>query len=76
MTKTYEYDVALSFAGENRVYIEGVATHLKSSGIRVFYDSFEQVELWGKDLYTHLDDIYRNKARWEHLILEKTLDCQ
>jgi len=64
MAKTYKYDVALSFAGENREYVEGVATHLKSSGIRVFYDLFEQVELWGKDLYTHLDDIYRNKARF------------
>lgn len=64
MAKTYKYDVALSFAGENREYVEGVATHLKSSGINVFYDLFEQVELWGKDLYTHLDDIYRNKARF------------
>lgn len=64
MAKTYKYDVALSFAGENREYVEGVATHLKSSGISVFYDLFERVELWGKDLYTHLDDIYRNKARF------------
>lgn len=64
MVKTYKYDVALSFAGENREYVEGVATRLKNSDIRVFYDSFEQVALWGKDLYTHLDDIYRNKARF------------
>lgn len=71
MAKTYKYNVALSFAGENREYVQGVATHLRSSGIRVFYDSFEQVELWGKDLYTHLDDIYRNKARFCVIFISK-----
>jgi hypothetical protein len=64
MIKKYEYDVALSFAGEDREYVEAVATSLEDSSIKVFYDKFEQVDLWGKDLYTHLDDIYRNKARF------------
>ena len=36
-----EYDVALSFAGENREYVEEVATVLRASGIKVFYDKFE-----------------------------------
>lgn len=58
----YEYDVALSFAGENRDYVEKVANYLKSNGISVFYDMYEQSNLWGKDLYTHLDKIYREKA--------------
>lgn len=58
----YEYDVALSFAGEDRAYVEKVARLLKERGVRVFYDKYEEVELWGKDLYTHLDDVYRNKA--------------
>lgn len=71
MVKTYEYDVALSFAGENREYVEGVAIQLKSFGISVFYDLFKQVELWGKDLYTHLDDIYRNKARFCVIFISK-----
>ncbi len=64
MIKKYEYDVALSFAGEDREYVEAVATSLEDSSIKVFYDKFEQVDLWGKDLYTHLDDIYRDKARF------------
>lgn len=59
-----EYDVSLSFAGEDRDYVEGVAKVLKGHGIRVFYDRFEEVELWGKDLYTHLDEIYRKKSRF------------
>lgn len=64
MVQTYEYDIVLSFAGEEREYVEAVAKLLQSFNIKVFYDLFEQANLWGKDLYTHLDDIYRNKARF------------
>ena len=64
MAKQYEYDVALSFAGEDRKYVNAVATHLQACNIKVFYDLFEQVDLWGKNLYTHLDEVYRNKARF------------
>jgi Uncharacterized protein containing a TIR (Toll-Interleukin 1-resistance) domain len=59
-----EYDVALSFAGENREYVERVAKYLKNRGINVFYDMFEQASLWGKDLYSYLDDIYQHRARY------------
>lgn len=71
MAGSYNYDVALSFAGEERDYVQAVATHLKSSRIKVFYDKFETVELWGEDLYTHLDDIYRNKARFCVMFISK-----
>ena len=60
----FEYDVCLSFAGENRSYVTRVATYLRAKGARVFYDRYEQTTLWGKDLYAHLDDVYRNKARF------------
>jgi len=63
-TTAFEWDVALSYASEDHVYVEKVATCLKNKGIKVFFDKFEQVDLWGKDLYTHLDEIYRKKARF------------
>jgi hypothetical protein len=59
-----EYDVALSFAGEDRRYVQEVAAHLTSAGITVFFDEFESVRLWGKDLVAHLQDIYQNRARF------------
>ncbi|WP_454045328.1 TIR domain-containing protein [Chryseobacterium sp. Marseille-Q8038] len=59
-----EYDVVLSFAGEDRKYVEQVAKHLKNKGVKVFYDSYETVNLWGKDLYQHLDNIYQRKAKY------------
>lgn len=64
MTKLYEYHVVFSFAGEERKYVKAVATHLQRSKIKVFYDEFEKVNLWGKDLYTHLDNVYRNKGHF------------
>lgn len=55
-------EIALSFAGEDRSYVEQVAAALRSRGLRVFYDLFEQVDMLGKDLTAHLADIYKNKA--------------
>src|ERR1017187_6278081 len=63
-TEDYKYDVCLSFAGEDRRYVERVARELRKAGARVFYDRYEQVELWGKDLYVHLSDIYGTAARY------------
>lgn len=69
--KNLEWDVALSFAGEQRDYVEQVAESLKSQGIRVFYDNFEKVHLWGKNLYEHLDYIYRKAARYAVVFLSE-----
>lgn len=62
--KSYQFDVALSFAGEDRVYVEEVANELKANGIKVHYDRFNQVEAWGKDLSEHFDEIYRKQAKY------------
>ena len=60
----YPYDVALSFAGEDRMHAEALATALFRRRVNVFYDKYEKNALWGKDLYTHLSDLYQNKARY------------
>jgi hypothetical protein len=54
------YDIALSFAGENRPYVEEVADRLKAAAVSVFYDKFEGANLWGKNLIEHLAEIYAN----------------
>ena len=68
-TDTFEYDVAISFAGEQRSEAEAIARCLQKSGARVFYDGYEQADLWGKNLYEHLDDVYQNKARYCLLLI-------
>lgn len=65
-----KYDSALSFAGENRAYVEGVATGLKAAGVKVFYDAFEKAELWGKNLIDHLADIYSD-SRYVVMFISK-----
>ena len=54
MNETFIYDVALSFAGEDRKYVEEVASFLKKNKIAVFYDYFEEENLWGKNLISYL----------------------
>ena len=65
-----EYDVALSFAGEQREYVQAVARAI-AGRLRVFYDEYEQTALWGKNLYEHLDHVYRNASRYCVLFISK-----
>jgi hypothetical protein len=60
----FQFDVALSFAGEDRQYVDVIADRLRTRGVRVFYDRYEQATLWGKDLYEHLDQVYQGAARY------------
>jgi hypothetical protein len=59
-----EFDIALSFAGEDRAVVERIAKLLVDCDAKVFYDEFFAHELWGKDLFQHLSTLYRDKARF------------
>jgi hypothetical protein len=72
MTRQVEFDIALSFAGEDRNYVDQVAQILKSQGVSVFYDKFEEANLWGKNLYDYLSDIYRNKALFTIMFISES----
>ncbi|MDD5409077.1 MAG: TIR domain-containing protein [Candidatus Omnitrophica bacterium] len=71
MSKKFEFDIALSFAGEDRGYVEKTAEVLKKMGFRIFYDKYELVTLWGKDLYVHLQEIYSKRARYTVMFISK-----
>lgn len=58
-----EYDIVLSFAGEDRQHAKTLAHTLKSNGYSVFYDEFETENLWGKDLAVYLHEIYSKKGK-------------
>lgn len=60
----FQYDVALSFAGEDRPHADALASLLKGAGYSVFYDKYEQANLWGKNLYDHLANVYQEQARF------------
>lgn len=60
----FKYDIVLSFADEDRVYVDKVANLLRDAEIDVFYDKFEEVDLWGKDLAIHFDYVYRRESKY------------
>jgi hypothetical protein len=67
----FEYDITLSFAGEQRKQVEEIALCLGAAGVEVFYDNFSKAQLWGKDLYQHLSDVYQKKARFCIIFISK-----
>ena len=71
MTNDHKFDVALSFAGEQRGYVYEVAKILESNGIVVFYDEFHSSHLWGKDLTVYLKEVYYSKSNWCIMFVSK-----
>ncbi len=69
--ESLDYDVALSFAGEDRPYVEKVARLLKAKNIKVFYDNFNKVELWGNNLIDHLGEVYSQRSRFIVMFISK-----
>lgn len=58
------YDVAFTYASENREYVKAVARTLRKAGISIFHDEHkEATELWGHDLVERLGEIYQWRSR-------------
>ncbi len=62
--RQYKYFVALSFAGEQRAYVERVSRELSRLNVKHFYDHNEQESLWGKDLARYLSKLYYEDAQY------------
>ena len=58
----YDFDITVSFAGEDREIVQQYVDILTSKELKVFYDKYEQVGLWGANLYDKFDEVYRTKA--------------
>lgn len=54
MKASADYDIAITFAGEDRHLAREITSNLVTKGVTVFYDEYAEAELWGKDLYVHL----------------------
>jgi hypothetical protein len=67
----YPWDVAVSFAGEDREVVEQLKNMLNDSGYTVFYDFDVQHQLWGIDLRAKLADVYANDAQYMLVFLSK-----
>ena len=61
MAEKYDYDVAFSFAGDDRQIVESLANRLKQQNVSVFYDRDKQSQMWGENLQEYLTDIYLSR---------------
>jgi hypothetical protein len=68
-----EYDLAVSYAGENRSVADQIAKKLKRMGYSLFYDGFKRAkgEIWGRELTTTLGEIYEKRARYCLILISK-----
>ena len=65
----YDFDVAVSFAGEDREYVEGFVRRLQSIGVKVFYDQDHLAAMWGENLIDFLEAVYTHRARYAILFV-------
>jgi hypothetical protein len=66
-----KYEVALSFSGAQREYVRRVAEALRTNNVMLFFDEFEEAELWGKDLTEHLHQVYSESAMYCVMFISK-----
>jgi hypothetical protein len=65
----HAYDVALSFAGEDREVAESLVAELRELGHAVFYDLSEQHEIVANDVEDYLRPIYESGSRFVVVLL-------
>jgi hypothetical protein len=68
-SRSWQYDVALSYAGEDREQARELAKRIQTAGYSVFYDEFE--ELWGEDLSVKLHEVYGKQSRFCVIFVSK-----
>jgi hypothetical protein len=66
------YDVALSFAGEDRDFAVALKEQLEERGLTVFYDNNEQARILGEDLEQFFRPIYEARAKYVAALLGPT----
>ncbi|MBA7481227.1 hypothetical protein ES707_16697 [subsurface metagenome] len=59
-----QYDVAISYAGEDQEVASRLAYALEDEGISTFFDKHEAANLWGRDLYQYFHDIYSKRTEF------------
>jgi hypothetical protein len=65
----YPYDVALSFAGEDREFARRLANSLEEYGLAVFYDETERSRILADDVEAILGPIYETGCRYVAAVL-------
>lgn len=69
---SYEFDVCISFAGEQRAIAEEIAKKLKEDyHLSVFYDDYEKLKFWGENHFNYLYEVYSQKSMFCLMLLSE-----
>lgn len=68
---SYDFDIAVSFAGEDREFVESFVAGVKAAGHRVFYDAEHATEMWGANLVEYFDEVFRKRSRFAILFVSR-----
>ena len=67
----FEFDVAISFAGENRELAQFIADNLTTLDVPVFFDAMFEANYLGKAWSQQFKEIFANKSRFVVCILDE-----
>ena len=67
----FEFDVALSFAVQDKAIANQFAELLAAKDIQVLLDEYEENNPWEKNFVGHLAELYRTKARYCVMFISK-----
>lgn len=66
-----QYDIVLSYASEDRQYVQQVASYLEAHSVEFFYDQNEAATLWGKNLTEHFQKVFNRLGRYCVMFISK-----
>ncbi len=65
-------DVAFSFAGEQRGYVEKVALYVEKEGaLSVFYDFNYEIDMWGSNMVDYFKSVFEKRANYCVMFISK-----
>ncbi|MBZ9853304.1 TIR domain-containing protein [Mesorhizobium sp. CA13] len=70
VAENFDYEIALSFAGENRELANHIATQLEDLDVPVFYDEMFEANFLGKAWTKVFRDIFAEKSRFVVCLLD------
>jgi hypothetical protein len=69
--RDYEFDFAISFAGENRELAKAIVKQLELLDCSVFYDEFFEANYLGKAWHSEFKDVFAERCRFVVCLLDK-----
>ena len=67
----YEYDIAISYAGENKIIAKEIADKLTANNVKVFFSDYYQELLWGENQAKIFEEIFTSKAKYCIILVSK-----